>query len=114
LLVDLQAAITADARARVAGHVFHGPIVRTSCQPVRFGPLVPGPARGGYECNAVNSNVIANGSSDAGSVGYPFWAIVDFRRASFAWCAIVPPSGEGATQLRAPSVPPPKGCDLQI
>jgi hypothetical protein len=114
LVLDLERAIGADARQRVARHLFHGPIVQTSCQPVKLGPLVPGPARGGYECNAINAHVIANGSRDAGEVGYPFWAIVDYRRGSFSWCAITPPSGEGATRFKGPAVPPPSGCDLGI
>jgi hypothetical protein len=113
LVADLRAAISADARARVAAHTFRSPIQETECVPVKHGPFVPNAARGGYECIAVTSR-IAKGVQAGGKIGYPFWAIVDFRRHTFAWCKINPQAGEHAGLSAEPVVKLPKGCDLQV
>jgi hypothetical protein len=113
LVGDLQAAITADARARVRSGTFQGPIHGTRCSAVKSGPLVPTSVRGGYECVAVTAT-IARGVELGGVVGYPFWAIVDYRNRSFAWCKVNPRGGERAVQSREPVVNPPAGCDLHV
>ena len=113
LVTDLRAAITADARARVAAKTFRGPIQETDCEAVTHGPYVPNKVRGGYECVAVSSE-IAKGVEVGGKIGYPFWAIVDFRRRTFAWCKINPRGGERAIQSLEPVINPPAGCDLKI
>jgi hypothetical protein len=113
LVVDLESAITADALARVKAGTFDGPIHGTSCQAVAVGPLVPNATRGGYQCVAVNA-VIPKGVEVGGQLGYPFWAIVDYRRGTFAWCKVNPKGGEKATQSLEPVVNPPAGCDLHI
>src|SRR3954469_16558226 len=110
---DLKTAITADARARVAAHTLRGPIQRTECETVTHGPFVPSAARGGYECIAVSSE-IAKGVQVGGQIGYPFWAIVDYRTRTFAWCKINPRGGERAVQSLEPVVNPPAGCDLKV
>jgi hypothetical protein len=110
---DLTTAISADARARVAAGTLHGPIQRTDCQVVTHGPFVPTAARGGYECIAVSSQ-IAKGVQVGGRIGYPFWAIVDYRHRTFAWCKINPRGGERAIQSLEPVINPPAACDLKI
>ena len=110
---DLQNAITADARARVKAGSFHGPIRRTTCEAVTLGPLQPNAVRGGYQCVAVTAD-IRSGSDVAGQLGYPFWAIAQYRRGTFAWCKVNPKPGEMATQTHEPVVDPPAGCDLHI
>src|SRR4051795_3494526 len=100
---DLKTAITADARARVAAHTLRGPIQRTECETVTHGPFVPNGVRGGYECIAVSSQ-IAKGVEVGGQIGYPFWAIVDYRKGTFAWCKITPPGGERAIQSLEPVI----------
>ena len=113
LVTDLRAAITADAQARVAAKTFRGPIQETDCEAVTHGPYVPNKVHGGYECIAVSSN-IAKGVQVGGKIGYPFWAIVDFRHRTFAWCKINPRGGERAIQSLEPVINPPAGCDLKL
>jgi hypothetical protein len=113
LVNDLTAAIGADARARVKAGTFSGPIQRTDCRPVKSGPLVPNRLRGGYSCIAVTAT-IKPGVQVGGQIGYPFWAIVDYGRRTFAWCKINPRGGERAVQSREPVVNPPAGCDLGV
>jgi hypothetical protein len=113
LVGDLSAAITSDARARVAAGTLKVPIQRTTCSAVRDGPLVPNAVRGGYQCIAQTAT-IQPGVQVGGVIGYPFWAIVDYRRGSFAWCKINPRGGEQAIRSREPVVNPPAGCDLHI
>jgi hypothetical protein len=84
----LQAAITADARARRArGELQASGVSATVC-----GPLAPG-ARdeddldrplGRYSCNAVSRSV-GHGSVTS-QLGIPFVAVIDFRRGAFTWC----------------------------
>lgn len=113
LVIDLQAAINADSLARVKAGTFDGPIQGTTCEPVKTGPLVPNATRGGYQCLAVTAE-IKPGVEVGGRIGYPFWAVVNYRRETFAWCKINPKGGERATQSLEPVVNPPAGCDLHI
>jgi len=113
LVTDLQNAINADALARVKAGTINGPIRRTTCQPVTFGPLEPNATRGGYECIAVQAD-IQKVSERSGVLGYPFWAVVNYKRGTFAWCKVNPKPGEMATQTHEPVVDPPAGCDLRL
>jgi hypothetical protein len=113
LETDLKTAIASDARARVAAGTLKGPIQTADCTPVTHGPFVPTSLRGGYECIAVSSQ-IAKGVQVGGQIGYPFWAIVDYKRGTFAWCKINPRGGERAVQSLEPVINPPAGCDLRI
>jgi hypothetical protein len=113
LVADLESAITADALARVKTGTIKGPIHGTRCDAVKLGPLQPGAIRGGYECVAVNAE-IPKSAEPSGVIGYPFWAVVNYRRGTFAWCKVNPKPGEMATQTHEPVVNPPAGCDLHI
>jgi hypothetical protein len=113
LVRDLQVAITNDARSRVAARTFRGSIQGTDCSAVTHGPFVPTAFRGGYECLAVSSN-IAKGNEVGGKIGYPFWAIVDYRHRTFAWCKINPRGGERAVQSLEPVVDLSPACDLKL
>jgi hypothetical protein len=113
LVSDLQNAITADSLARVKAGTIDGPIHGTQCQAITFGPLKPNAVRGGYQCVAINA-VIPKGVEVGGQIGYPFWAVVNYRRSTFAWCKVNPKPGEKATQTLEPVVNPPAGCDLHI
>ena len=103
---DLEASITADARARVARHLLQGPIERTDCSV--FGGAA-GPPVGKYTCTAVNTSILrSRGGPSVGVLGYPFWAKVDFSRLSYVWCKINPKAGEGqarGTQVVVPLSP---------
>lgn len=113
LVADLQSAITADSLARVKAGKFDGPIHGTTCEAVKMGPLQPNAARGGYQCVAVNADIV-KGVEVGGQIGYPFWAVVNYRRGTFVWCKVNPKPGEKATQTHEPVVNPPAGCDLHI
>ena len=113
LVTDLQHAITADALARVKAGGLKGPVDRTSCEAVKLGPLQPNAVRGGYECLAVNAD-IPKTVEPSGQIGYPFWAVVNYKRGTFVWCKINPKPGEMASQTHEPVVNPPAGCDLHI
>jgi hypothetical protein len=112
LVSDLRVAITNDARSRVAAHTLSGNILGTDCAAVTHGPYVPNSVHGGYECLAVSSHIV-KGNEVGGKIGYPFWAIVDFRHRTFAWCKVNPKGGERAVQSLEPVVNPPAGCDLK-
>jgi hypothetical protein len=113
LVTDLQNAIDADVRARIKAGTLDGPVESTNCEPIALGPLVPNKTRGGYQCLAVTAT-IKPGAEVGGHIGYPFWAIVNYRRGTFAWCKVNPKPGEMATQSLEPVVNPPAGCDLRI
>jgi hypothetical protein len=117
VLDDVERSITRDARDRVRRGLFDGPIRRTACQPYPASLKGVGPettlsgAIGKYSCTAVQA-YIPNGSAGRGALGYPFWAKVDFRRLTYAWCKINPRPGERTVGREFVLVPPPKGCDL--
>jgi hypothetical protein len=64
---------------------------------------------------AVNNEILRGTSAPAGALGYPFWAIVDFRRLSYGWCKLNPQAGEGSATPRSVglAVPLPRGCDIE-
>ena len=73
-----------------------------------------GPPVGRYSCTAVNNEILRRANVHAGTLGYPFWALVDFRRLSYSWCKVNPSAGEGSATAVAQSlvVPPPARCDI--
>jgi hypothetical protein len=124
LVADLEASITADARARVRVGSLDGPIAHTRCQPYPTPvagsprPSSPGAAAtttpaAKYQCLAVTGAIRAGTGRVAGSVGYPFWARLDVLAGSYLWCKINPRPGEQAIGLQAASVPLPRPCDLE-
>jgi hypothetical protein len=62
---------------------------------------------------AINAH-IAKSSEVGGVIGYPFWAVVDYRRRAFVWCKVNPKPGEMAVRTKEPVVNPPAACDLHI
>ena len=108
---SLQASITADARARVRAHTLQGPVLRTECSAA--GPAGAPLAR--YSCVAVNTEILRGSRAAAGTLGYPFWAIVDRRRLSYRWCKLNPQAGEGSATPGSVSlaVPVPPGCNIE-
>lgn len=101
LVERLEAEIGDDARARVRAGDLKGPVRRVDCLPGRrsgAGGVIPendvSRARAGYECTAVTSDI----TGTAGSIGYPFKAVIDFRTGRLVWCKTNPPPGEQVVQ----------------
>ncbi len=100
LLRSSEAAVFADARARVATGAFRTPVRALECRktPPGSDPRAPGAEAdlavriGAYDCIAV-TEFIPNGA-DRGALGYPFRLIVDYARFSYVWCKSTPVPGE--------------------
>ncbi|MBX5469770.1 MAG: hypothetical protein IRZ21_07710 [Thermoleophilaceae bacterium] len=112
VVAALERSIGADARARVRAGAFKGPVLRTQCERVGYGPLARSPARGGYSCVAVTGSVTGRTGAQVGAIGYPFWAVVDFRRGTYTWCKVNPKAGERGVQSKEPVVPLSPRCRI--
>jgi hypothetical protein len=113
IVAELERSITADAHDRFKSGDFRVPVKRTECKRVTEGPLATSARRGGYDCLAVTSHVSSNGNEQAGTLGYPFWATVDFRRHSYTWCKVNPKPGERGVQSKEPIVPLVPACQIK-
>ncbi len=99
ILRRIEAAVTRDARARHAAGELPRRALSTGCvlfPPRAAGSPAPPPRRReAYDCLAVTTTIARNERDRrAGSLGYPFRAIVDFGRATWAFCKINPVAGE--------------------
>ena len=93
---DLERLITADARSRPDARQ----VLRTDCEAIRGG-------EGRYSCTAVTSDLPGGKVSRAGSVGFPFRALVRGKR--LTWCRISGRPAEGSLKVRA-LVAIPRAC----
>jgi hypothetical protein len=115
LRAGLLTAIVADGARRARTGEFARPPKRAECEPSPGTPGTPDPAsRAGartvrYFCLAVTTDVAATGASNAGSIGYPYSALVDFPAGRFAFCKV---SGRPGEMLigRDIHVPVPAAC----
>jgi hypothetical protein len=102
LLARVERDITADAQRRGARGELDGRARRTDCLPSPSSVKRLGGERDlslqvdAYDCVAVTRDIPANEVETGGIVGYPFRAVVDFRRFSYAWCKTNPSPGEAA------------------
>lgn len=121
LLRDVEVAITEDARGRARAGTLKGEVVRTACEPyprtkARKPPETDlGRTTGAYDCLAITREIRRPGSDDgvehpSGALGYPFRAIVDFRRFTYVWCKINPVPGEAGIPALERVVGLPKPC----
>jgi hypothetical protein len=100
LLLRAQAAITADARERAAAGELDGRPGATDCDP--FPPRAEGERpeqglgmrTGIYDCHVILREFKATETTGAGSIGYPFRAVIDFRAFRVHWCKTNPVPGE--------------------
>jgi hypothetical protein len=102
------AAITADARRRMAAGDISGPVAGTECTPFPSGsgrraqetdPAIP---RNRYECLAYERRFPLSeleGQARTGIIGQPYWLVIDYGKASLAYCLLVPRAGEGGKPL---------------
>jgi hypothetical protein len=107
LVSAAEAAITADARQRIARGELQGRVTRTECGPL--GPVNRGQKPvtddrdltkpiGRYDCTAVQRDVVQDGEAVA-TFGYPFVAALDFRSFTFTWCKNNPAPSERGIAL---------------
>lgn len=97
LLARVEAAITVDARRRVAAGELEQRTGDTRCRPAaRAGePLRDMAVRvAAFDCLATTATIAGTDRNAPGRLGYPFRAVVDFERARFAWCKTNPVPGE--------------------
>jgi hypothetical protein len=116
LVATVERLITRDARARVRAGTMKGPIAGTDCAPYpdisdrRQAEADPAAAIGRYDCVAYSNRVDLpelGGKRRRGLFGVPFWAVIDYRRATIVWCKVTPTVGEGGRPLASVPVPPP-------
>jgi hypothetical protein len=94
IVSDMSASILTDARGRVAAHRLDGPILRVECEPfprtVGGTPpeLDPSVRSGRYSCVAVTAEIARSQGGEAGAIGHPYRAMVDFRTGRYAFCKI--------------------------
>jgi hypothetical protein len=117
LLDTVERRITADARRRAEAGELQGRAKRTECVPApstverRGAEDVLSRRRDAYDCLVVTVDIKPTATNKAGSLGYPFRAVVDFKRFTFAWCKTNPLPGERAVPdpRRIPLLP--KACE---
>jgi hypothetical protein len=116
LVAAAERLITADAQARVRTGKLKGPVVATACASYpdisarRAAEADPAAVVGRYDCLAYSRRSELpelQGKVRQGLFGYPFWAVIDYRRATIAWCKVTPRAGEGGKTLAHVPVPPP-------
>jgi len=99
LVAKLGDFVLRDARARAEQGALDGPIRRAYCEPHpntatrRAQESDPRRRRGRYLCIAVTSEIRAS-NGRRGNLGYPFSAVIDYRRGRITWCKANPPPGE--------------------
>ncbi|MEA2127079.1 MAG: hypothetical protein QOI80_3861 [Solirubrobacteraceae bacterium] len=108
-LLDAGAAIiTADARERMQAGTLDGPVAGTECTPFpstatrRQQEADPSIAANRYECIAYERHFPLSeleGKARTGIIGVPYWLVVDYDKASFAYCRLIPRAGEGGKPL---------------
>jgi hypothetical protein len=95
LVTALERSITRDANERHRAGELDKPTLETECvHLVRPSVLRPPPPplsarRAGYECTAATVKFDTNVSRTGTAIlGFPFWARVNFRTGTYAWCKI--------------------------
>jgi hypothetical protein len=116
LVHGLEAAVLADARARVTRGELHGRYTATSCYRFPKGVHDRPPAEdlvrpiAVLECIAVRAKVARDERTTTGSlIGQPYRALVDFSRGRYAFCKIVQIPGELAIE-RGGVLKVPRAC----
>ncbi|MGI8921102.1 MAG: hypothetical protein ACR2HD_05440 [Solirubrobacteraceae bacterium] len=115
LLAFAEAAITADARRRVAAGLLAGPAISTSCEPYpptsQRGAAEANPAALDlvYDCLAAETPVRA-ASGVVGTIGYPFLLRLHYDSGRMAWCKTNPVPGERGVQALEGQAPLSRAC----
>jgi type II secretory pathway pseudopilin PulG len=88
LLREVETAITADAKARVAKGEMSSAKGPTTCRPSA------GAREGVFDCFTVARHVPKVETNAAGSIGYPFRAVLDYDDFTYAFCRVEQFPGE--------------------
>jgi hypothetical protein len=97
VVTEVEQRITADAQARAAEGEFRRPSGPTACERA---PGTPDAAtdltvrRGVLDCDTTVRLIAATETNQAGSLAYPFRAVIDFATYRATWCKTSPPPGE--------------------
>jgi len=95
--VQLEQAITRDARGRVKSGVLDGPVGKTTCDPSTDREETNlRSTHGLYKCLVATGTIKKTQRTFSATVGYPFVATIDYRHFGFAWCKTNPQPGEKA------------------
>ena len=114
LLQRTETAISADARARADAGELEGRPQGTECEP--YPKRTPGPeedlaaARGVYDCLVFVRAISSTETNVGGQLGYPFRAVLDFKRFSVTWCKTNPVPGERVVPDPRTVLELPKAC----
>lgn len=92
-VASLEAAITADGKARVAAHTLAGPVKSTRCGSSGASVSVYPHSRV-YHCFLTSVDNIRGEGKDVLATGYPFLATIYFAKHRLAWCKLNPQPGE--------------------
>ena len=89
MAAGVSGAILADARARARTGELKGPILRVACDrfPKTVGP-VPRERDRRYSCVAVTAEIARSEGGEAGAIGHPYRARIDFATGRYAFCKI--------------------------
>jgi hypothetical protein len=99
--------VLADARARVRAGKLKGPILRVACErfPRTVGP-VPRERNRNYSCVAVTAEITRSKGGEAGAIGHPYRARIDFSTGRYAFCKIA----ARIDIIKHPEVTTPEAC----
>jgi hypothetical protein len=100
-------AILADARTRARAGELKGPIVRVACArfPKTVGPPPPERVRR-FSCVAVTAEIARSEGGEAGAIGHPYRARLDFSTGRYAFCKI----SARLDPIKNPEVTTPEAC----
>jgi hypothetical protein len=106
LATSLEAAITADAQARVRAKTITGPVLSTKCNPTGAA-VAQFPDSRVYKCFVKTATGLRGEGQDVLGTGYPFVATIYTKERRLAWCKQNPHADEkGSTgDLRVKTSP---------
>jgi hypothetical protein len=86
--------VLADAKARAAKGTIPFAVNGPATCAAHQGTALTGRRFGVLDCFVVTSKIKQTARNSAGAAGYPFRAVVDFRRFTYAWCKVEAIPGE--------------------